>query len=592
MPTAVIPRLRGMFTDAAARPVGGCVLAKNVTWHRGRPRGRRGTKALYSGATLGLDGPVVGLCRYRSRSGADYRIVAGYNTAVGASNTYGFRVNVTSGYNVVTAASFQLPGGASYSFLSPQPVGMAAFGDSVYITGEGVGKFIRCRFQRHAVTVAEAVLVDRTLDPFSAADDPGPWLGRLYSARCIASFQGRLFVAGLRDDPDTLFWSNIGDALGWSAQNSLRIREGGKITAIAEAGPYLLVFKETRVYAVRGGFTSSEDTSVEIVEPRIGALGQRCVVKLPGGGVFCMSREGIAEVSTSGARVLSGNVNSWLRGQLDMTEIADFHGLVPNPQSLAEAPMAYLPSRKELYVALSAMASPQDAASLSWGEIPTVWLVGNLEAYTGENPEDIDWSIWQGNGTPTVQDPIEPPTMAACSMLAGSDVDGNDELLFGTHNGRVRHALRGSTDAYFYNASERTATITASMIVKLADPTVETRRGVDTAERTTVSRVELEWADSTMATDAVSIRYGWGSSDGSQDGTENNIDLASKMGQPYYGTTGIAWGTTLKTLGTRRGATTLRGLSSTQAPHIEISGAPLPALGTLKVASEQSVRGV
>ena len=561
-----IPLIGGFVSERERRRVGDCAFAKNVTYSRVAVDGRRGTRTAIVGSASGgfkADGPVVGINKYRSRTGSEYRVFAGYNMAGGSTSLRGLYVAVYAGFNVVAFAGFQANPATPY-MIEPWGVSMVPFGDSLYVCGEALGKLIRCRFQRSGVTVAEATLQDRTLLPFSVADDPGPWLGRLYRCLAMEAFQNRMFFAGSRDEPDKVFWSNIGDALAVSAQNYIPIQHGGKVSGLATAGDYLMILKERSTHFARGGFTSSQDTSVEVLDSNIGALGQRCIAKMPGGRVAFMSHEGVCIASVGeGVRVISGDISGWLRGMLRDYGGASLEKLVPTAESLRDAPMAYSAKRNELYVALSSGASLAATSNPTRADMRDFWLVGNLDG------ERVRWNIWSGG-------PAATPVFSTHSIYCGVDSDGNDETLYGTHNGRIHQANLGGTDT---DSGGTDRTIASLVVPRFIGDTDEGGKAV--TGRSQIRALEatfVERFNSTATSGALQCVYAAGSPDGSFAGSPRTTGVHGRNGMPYFGASGTALPITMKTLGLSRRVMGLRAVAQAGNEYVALQGSngPLP----------------
>jgi hypothetical protein len=178
-----------------------------------------------------------------------------------------------------------------------------------------------------------------------------------------------------------------------------------------------------------------------------------------------------------------------------------------------------------------------------------------------------------------------------CSILAGVDADGNDEVLFGTVTGRVFQACVGSKDiAASSTTVTGTGAITSTLTPRLLDLAADPQRGV--ATRDAVTAVELEFVDEVQNTSAVTLTYGYGASDGSSNGTTNAVAFRSRLANNCLGTSGIAWGTTLKSAGVQRIAQGVRGASTTGPWFAKITGAPMPQLRGLKIAHEPVTAGI
>lgn len=565
-----------MVTEHAAwpRPDGAgvidelpCAFARNVTYHRGYPQGRRGMRILYreSGGpapSTAAVGAIRGLWRYRSRGGRgiEYIIVAGYSPG---ADTGKLTVSVFAGRNRIATADFVPAADATYGSLSEAPLTGVGFADSFFITGPmltGLASatpfinFIRVRFQRSGVSIAETELFDRKLVPFSPGDDPAPYLGRTPKGIALAVFQSRLVLAY----GNNVYWSNVGDPFGWSATSYLTFPGEGDITALAPGDRYLLVLKERSGAVMTGKMTSASDTSISVIDQRgVGALSHRGVLQVPGGHV-ALNHEGVFFISPSSESIeLTAGIRNWLHGDTGFTWGTDSSRWMPVRESFNDAPGAYLPGRREVIYALSSGAwAPGGENSLT--QRPNgrdLWLVIHLGV---DGKARV--SVWFNN-TSTQR--------IAESMVGYVDQSGRDTLLHGSYNGRVFIDNVCDTDETAVGTFTEIESELQLAPVPLPSP-----------GRVVVRNVEMPFVEERNSTaGAVTLRFVPGLADGSYVGGDSTVSFVGSNIMPVYGT---AYPFKARTLPITRRKPGVPGVCVQDALHMKIrgpaAGGPLPAL--------------
>lgn len=583
---ATVRRIGGMVTEQSEwpnAPPGSeipelpCVLSRNTTHWRGFSEGRRGSRILFartpqlgvnesvgvmglpgagSALATGLAGSIAGAWNYRSRGGAgiEYFIIAGYNIAgIGGIGTATFRVVVYRGHRIQDAAQgFSLPFGSALASLSDEPIYGFGFGDSFFITNPTIQAtspvgFIRVRFQRTGVTVAEAELVDRDLTPYSPGDDPGPYLGRIQQATAITTFQHRVCLARGR----RVYMSNVDDPFGWSATQYVDIPGGGDITALAAGDRYLLVLKERGGAVLTGGLTSQNDTSVDVIDMKgVGALTHRGLLTVPGGHIT-LNHEGVYFIAPSTQPVeLSKDIRNFLQGNVGLQFGGDASRYVPVRSSFYNAPGAYLPGRREVYYALSTGVNTP-THGVDAGDVRArpngrdLWLVGHI------GNDKVRWSI-QENGNTRITD----------SLCGWVDADGYDRLLSGTHNGRVMVHNVGDTDQIGTQSSP--GTHTAYTVERQLAPITVTRSG-----RASINRLEVSYGEVERSTSAqLTVRYAAGSADGGFSATRDAAVVGSNA-LPVYGS---SYPLTMRPTPVTRRTPGVRALVTSEALHLQLRG--------------------
>ena len=584
---ATVRRVGGMVTEQSEwpnAPPGSeipelpCVLSRNTTHWRGFSEGRRGSRILFARTpqlgvneavgVMGLPGPglalatgiagsIPGTWAWRSRGGAgiEYFIIAGYNVAgAGGAGTATFRVVVYSGHRIqVAAQTFSLPAGSNLASLSDEPLHGFGFGDSFFITGPTLQSttpvgFIRVRVQRTGVTIAEAELVDRDLNPYSPGDDPGPYLGRIQQASAMTVFQHRVCLAS----GNRVYTSNVGDPFGWSATQYVDLPGQGNVVALAPGDRYLLVMKERGGAVLTGGLTSQTDTSVDVIDQKgVGALTHRGLLTVPGGHIT-LNHEGVFFLAPNAQPAeLSKDIRNFLQGDVGLQFGGDASRYLPVRSSFYNAPGAYLPGRREVYYALSTGTNTPVRGTDS-GDVRArpngrdLMLVGHI------GNDKVRWSI-QENGNTRIVD----------SLCGWVDADGFDRLLSGTHDGRVMVHNVGDTDQIAATQANP-GTHTAYTVERQLAPVTVTRSG-----RASINRLEVAFGEVERSTSAqLTVRYAAGNADGGFSTTRDASVIGSNA-LPIYGS---SYPLTMRPLPVTRRTPGVRALVTSEAIHLQVRG--------------------
>jgi hypothetical protein len=141
-------------------------------------------------------------------------------------------------------------------------------------------------------------LVDRVATPYSANDDPGPYLttpiddeSNPLKSGFVAAHQNRLFVAGNKRSPRRVWYSNLLDYQGWPSANTFTVEDSqSHITALASAGTFLYVFTETEIFMLADVGIPGSETMIRLT------TGVGCVyhttVQVSGRTVWFLDRAG------------------------------------------------------------------------------------------------------------------------------------------------------------------------------------------------------------------------------------------------------------------------------------------------------------
>ena len=120
--------------------------------------------------------------------------------------------------------------------------------------------------------------------------------GAVPNGKYLVHHSNRVWVTGVASDPDAVFWSEIGDPRNWPAANVVRLdpKDGGAITGIGKVGPYVLVFKERKTWAIYNLDTGANRK----LSDGVGCVGHRTIAEAPSGTLF---------LAQSGVFVTDGN---------------------------------------------------------------------------------------------------------------------------------------------------------------------------------------------------------------------------------------------------------------------------------------------
>lgn len=573
------------------------LLANNLTWACGPPQGREGQASLYqplggSSPSTGCNGPVE-VFHHTTRPGSDYIITAGYAFALdsGGEGTIALVVRVFADRQVITTKTYALDT-QLYREIPRLPTILGfSFGTSFFLTGPGVmgvdGSpvgFLEVKFSRIGARVGEAKLFDRGIVSFGAGDDDGPFASRVERAVAVCVFQGRV-VLGVEGG---ILYSNPFDVGGWPANNFIPT-PGGTPSAFGPSDRYLMIYSRTGDGAIlRGGMTSIDDTSVDVVTGLPRCASQRSIA-VTREGQFVVADDGIFLVRHGGGVTrISGGIDPILRGDAAQLYGFDYSPFVPVRASLVDAPVGWLPQRRELHVALSSGAVGEYPWADAGGEpiigyghanARDIGLVAHIPDGALEKPErDIEWSFETGR--------------TAESLCCYTDADGFDVRLSSSHRGRVFLGLCGDVDE-----------IDGLTVVKVEEPSILATAAYGStmalapipcpaAGRVRVQKVDVGFAETRVIDDnetfVVDVAIG---AEGATDGRVRRVGLRARNDTPTWGD---ALPFTLQTTQSRHVAPTLAGAVGGDAVSVRIESVDEPMVPvrglTLRVQQAERIR--
>jgi hypothetical protein len=126
--------------------------------------------------------------------------------------------------------------------------------------------------------------------------------GSVPNGKFVVQWQGRLWVAGVSGFGSRLYYSDIGNAWSWPATNTADFdaADGEDITGIGTYGPYLLIFKRSKVWAIYDVDTTLGPLN-RVVSRNVGACSHKTIVETPSGTFFLTPDKGVWV--TDGSRV-------------------------------------------------------------------------------------------------------------------------------------------------------------------------------------------------------------------------------------------------------------------------------------------------
>jgi hypothetical protein len=110
----------------------------------------------------------------------------------------------------------------------------------------------------------------------------------------------RIFAAGDPNFPSRLYWCDIQNPRVWLVEDveDFDAFDGGSITGLGTLGPYVLVFKERKIFRV---YDLDDGANVRIAD-NVGTPAHRSIVETPG-GTFFLGLDGIYRVQPDGTTV-------------------------------------------------------------------------------------------------------------------------------------------------------------------------------------------------------------------------------------------------------------------------------------------------
>ena len=134
----------------------------------------------------------------------------------------------------------------------------------------------------------------------------------------------RVWVAGVAGDPAAVWFTELvpageggdtGDPSNWPKTNVIRFdtSDGGAITGIGTAGPYMLVFKEYKTWVVTG-IESKAAIKTRRLADNIGCVSHRSIVETTQGTFFLTADQGVYLTDGSHLHEMSYNVRPTILG--------------------------------------------------------------------------------------------------------------------------------------------------------------------------------------------------------------------------------------------------------------------------------------
>lgn len=176
---------------------------------------------------------------------------------------------------------------------------------------------------RWAFTSAPASGGQGPLYGINGTDTPKQWTGSGNIADWTASvgsvpngtimcyYKNRVWIAGVPGFPSRLFFSDLGDPRSWTATNTVDFdpTDGQTITGLATAGPYLLVFKQSKTFSVYDLNTGANRP----VSQSVGCVASRTVCESPIGTFFLSADQGVFVSNGSTLKNVSDKIKPTLQ---------------------------------------------------------------------------------------------------------------------------------------------------------------------------------------------------------------------------------------------------------------------------------------
>jgi hypothetical protein len=126
--------------------------------------------------------------------------------------------------------------------------------------------------------------------------------GSVPNGKYLVSWQGRLWAAGVDNYGSRLYYSDLGNAFSWPTTNTADFdtADGEAITGIGTFGPYLLIFKRSKIFAIYDVDPSLGPLN-RVISRNVGACSHRSIVETPKGTLFLTPDKGVW--STNGSTV-------------------------------------------------------------------------------------------------------------------------------------------------------------------------------------------------------------------------------------------------------------------------------------------------
>lgn len=121
----------------------------------------------------------------------------------------------------------------------------------------------------------------------------------------------RLWVAGVPSDPSGVYFCELIDPRNWPVANVVRFdpNDGGEITGLGRAGPYVVVFKRDKAWTIYNLDTGANRP----LGQGVGCVAHRSIAETPIGTLF-LSEHGIYSTDGNGVRLVSQLVDPVIKG--------------------------------------------------------------------------------------------------------------------------------------------------------------------------------------------------------------------------------------------------------------------------------------
>lgn len=137
-------------------------------------------------------------------------------------------------------------------------------------------------------------------------------VGSVPNGTFIKFAANRVWIAGTTANPSRLFFSDIGDPRSWTATNVVDLdpNDGQTITGIHPLGPYLLVFKQKKIFLIYDLNTGAN----RALSTNVGCVAPRSIAEGPDGVYFLSADQGVFVASANKLTNVSDNIRTTLDG--------------------------------------------------------------------------------------------------------------------------------------------------------------------------------------------------------------------------------------------------------------------------------------
>lgn len=182
-------------------------------------------------------------------------------------------------------------------------------------------------------------------------NEVGPWP---VSAKYACVYKGRMFLAGMTDDPDIVVWSRADQPESFPAVNYLPLAGGdGPVTGMRVFRNMLIVTRERGIYMVM--LSDQDNFTVKMLERSVGCRSSNSIRDVPG--------LGLTFVADDGVRLLTGSIQAGDNAAattLLSDELADYWRWRVNKSALANAWSQVYHADRELWVSIPIDGQPRN----------------------------------------------------------------------------------------------------------------------------------------------------------------------------------------------------------------------------------------